>query len=201
MLPAYDAIANVLLRWLGADIESNVRLAEFQPILRFPSNLLKLQRGVTTFGGVTLSPFEISHTGDLYVDKIILGPDATLGNGCTLLPGTLLASDTMVGNLTRVTRKTDSSYGSTVLLGIPGRHMPFVMPEETKKPCRTFEQRLYKVAPVVVNHSSVLMSRSNVLSGSILHGRNRLLPFTLVMKNDQLNFNTVWSGVPARQLI
>ncbi|CAM4846822.1 unnamed protein product [Rotaria magnacalcarata] len=161
ILPSYDAISNVLLRWLGAYIEDDVRLAEFQPILRFPSNLLKIQRGVTTFGGVTISSFEISDAGDICFDKIILGSDTTLGNGCTLLPGTLLAPDTM---------------------------------------CRTFEQRLYKVAPVVVNHSSVLMSRSNILPGSILHGRNRLLPLTLVMKNDQLTFNTVWSGVPARQL-
>ena len=40
-----------------------------------------------------------------------------------------------------------------------------------------------------------------VLSGSTLHGRNRLLPYTLVMKNEQLPYNTHWSGVPAQQVL
>jgi hypothetical protein len=58
---------------------------------------------------------------------------------------------------------------------------------------------VFKVAPVHVNHSSVLMSGSVVLPGSTLGGRNKLLPLTLVMKNDRLPYNTVWSGIPARQ--
>ncbi len=56
------------------------------------------------------------------------------------------------------------------------------------------------MAPVTVNHSSVLMNGTVVLSGSILQGQNRLLPWTLVMKGDQLPPNTNWSGVPAQQI-
>jgi hypothetical protein len=45
------------------------------------------------------------------------------------------------------------------------------------------------------------MGSTIVLPGATLHGRNRLLPYTIVMKNDQLPFNTNWSGVPAQQLV
>jgi hypothetical protein len=44
------------------------------------------------------------------------------------------------------------------------------------------------------------MSNALVLSGSILQGHNRILPWTLVMKGDQLPHNTNWSGVPAQQI-
>ncbi len=57
------------------------------------------------------------------------------------------------------------------------------------------------MAPITVNDSSVLMNSTIVLSGSTLHGQNRILPLTLVMKDDQLSFNTNWSGVPAEQVI
>ncbi len=67
--------------------------------------------------------------------------------------------------------------------------------------CHASEQRLFKQAPITVNQSSVLMSGTLVLSGSSLQGHNRILPVTLVMKNDQLPSNTTWSGVPARRLI
>lgn len=43
------------------------------------------------------------------------------------------------------------------------------------------------------------MSGSIVLPGSTLKGKNRLFPFTLVLKNDQLAENTNWFGVPAQQ--
>ncbi|CAF4359057.1 unnamed protein product, partial [Rotaria sordida] len=36
-LPSYDVISSYILRWLGAHIEGNVKFAEFQQILRFPS--------------------------------------------------------------------------------------------------------------------------------------------------------------------
>ncbi len=52
-----------------------------------------------------------------------------------------------------------------------------------------------------MNQSSVLMSNTLVLSGSSLHGHNRILPLTLVMKNDQLPSSTTWSGVPAQRTI
>ena len=44
------------------------------------------------------------------------------------------------------------------------------------------------------------MSGAFILSGSSLQGHNRLLPLTLVMKNDQLPANTTWSGVPAQRI-
>ncbi|CAF1379135.1 unnamed protein product [Adineta ricciae] len=64
----------------------------------------------------------------------------------------------------------------------------------------TFEQRIFKLAPIHVQDSTILMSYSNVLAGSILHGQNRLYPLTLVMKYDQLPMNTIWSDVPARRI-
>ena len=59
---------------------------------------------------------------------------------------------------------------------------------------------MFKLVPVTVNHSTVLMSSTLVLSGSTLQGQNRLLPLALVMKDDQLPPNTNWSGVPAQQI-
>ena len=129
VLSSFNEISNVLLRWLGAHIEQDVKLAEFQPVLQFPSNLLNIERSVTTFAGVTLAPFEITSAGDCCVDTITLGSGTNLGNVCTLLPGVRLAPNTIVGNLTRVTRETQCSIANTVLLGIPSRQMPFVMPD------------------------------------------------------------------------
>jgi hypothetical protein len=65
----------------------------------------------------------------------------------------------------------------------------------------TFERRSFKLAPVTVNHSSILMSNALILAGSTLQGQNRILPLTRVMKNDQLPPNTNWSGVPAQQTV
>jgi hypothetical protein len=45
------------------------------------------------------------------------------------------------------------------------------------------------------------MSNALVLSGSRLEGQNRILPLTLVMKDDQLPPGTNWSGVPAQQIL
>jgi acetyltransferase-like isoleucine patch superfamily enzyme len=129
ILSLYDANANALLRWLGADIEDDVKLCQFKPILHFPSNLLKIERGVTTFAKVVLAPFEITLTGHCYVNTIVLGSDSNLANGCILMPRTKLAAKTMVGNLTLVKQDTSVSSIGSVLLGIPARQMPFVMPE------------------------------------------------------------------------
>ena len=131
VLPSYDAISNVLLRWLGADIEDDVKLAQFQSILRFPSNLLKIQRGATTFARATLIPFEMTREGDCCLDTITLGSGTNIANAC-ISPGIHLGPNTIVGNLTLVTRETHMSVAGAVLLGIPARQMPFVMPEETK---------------------------------------------------------------------
>ena len=66
--------------------------------------------------------------------------------------------------------------------------------------CHTFEQRLFKTDSIIVEDGCILMSYANVLSGSTLQGGNILRPYTLVMKNDQLKVNTIWHGVPARQI-
>ncbi|CAF1496030.1 unnamed protein product [Adineta ricciae] len=344
LFSSYNPISNTLLCWLNAEIGADVKLGEFHPILSFPSNLLRIEQGVTTFAKVRLSSYEITQTGDCHLSPIILGSYSNLGNGCTLMPGTQLPPKTMVGNLTLVTRNTSISACGTVLVGIPARPMPFVMPKEEQIPSdtfpslnsssfyaftntciiyflgkclfisnyylfpiviapivhlclfclihrcsilssssettltysqtinrtheflstaiiefnlflspflsktqylvnlfrflgahigkdvilpsidcltdphlvtignhvrlqrdsclqsHTFEQRIFKLAPIHVQDSTVLMSYSNVLAGSILHGRNRLYPLTLVMKYDQLPMNTIWSDVPARRI-
>ncbi len=362
LIAGYSSFASIILRWLGASIANDVRIADFRQILYFPSNLLDIEHSVTMFGGVNLAPFEMTKEGLCYIDTIQLGSGTNLGNRCTLMPGTRLSSMTLVGSFTLVTRKTVSVDVNGVFLGIPARKMPFgflenlsatnvpssdslsihsllytcfcffiskcifialysslpiflasvvyaiinlavylyVMSTNEKRTqftfseavshtrqfvgvlmthfsnfvepymagtqylvfffravgaqigcdvilsdydcianpnfatigdhvrlnrgatvqvryvlkyvvqlivlflfhvqCHTFERRLLKLAPITVNHSSVLMSNTLIFPGSILHGNNRILPLTLVMKNDQLPPNTTWSGVPARQI-
>ncbi|CAF4169004.1 unnamed protein product, partial [Adineta steineri] len=85
-----------------------------------------IERGVTVFGRAVLAPFEITDKGNCCCEEICLGSGTNLGNECTLMPGTRLAPNTMVGNLTRITRKTSCINADTVLLGIPASRMPFV---------------------------------------------------------------------------
>jgi acetyltransferase-like isoleucine patch superfamily enzyme len=358
----YIVLIPAILRWLGASIADDVKIGDFRHILYFPPNLLDIESGVTTFGGVILAPFEITKEGLCYIDKIHLGLGTNFGNSCRLMPGARVPAMTLIGSLTLFTRKTLHGDFNDIFLGIPARKMPFAVPENlpttdvpisnspsisvflntcsclfiskcllialysslpvlltpfihaiicwiaysystlnnekrtqftfsevithTKKflstlmsdfskfvgpylsgtqylvffyrtlgtqigcdvilsdnyciadpqfttigdhvrlnsgalvqvryvlkyivqlivlflfpvQCHTFERRLFKLAPVTVNHSSVLMSKALVFPGSILHGNNRILPLTLVMKNDQLPPNTTWSGVPAQQI-
>ncbi|CAF1461134.1 unnamed protein product [Rotaria sordida] len=245
-LPSYDAISSYILRWLGAHIEGNVKFAEFQQILRFPSNLLNIEGNVTTFGGANLASFKMTKQGLCFLDEIHLGSNANLGNWCTIMPATRLPPKVIVGSLTLITQKTFSAEGNCVLLGIPARDMPFVMPDDTSiflvflfrilgaqiasdvilpdircltdphlvnigdhvrlnrnavVQAHTFEQRILKLAPITIDDSTVLMSNTLILPGATLQGQNRILPWTLVMKNDQLPPNTNWSGVPAKQVI
>ncbi|UJR38884.1 hypothetical protein I4U23_031552 [Adineta vaga] len=67
--------------------------------------------------------------------------------------------------------------------------------------CHTFEQRIFKLSPVIVNDNCILMCGSIVMPGSKLMGNNRLYPLTLIMKNDQLSLNTHWKGIPAKSFI
>ena len=130
-IPSYGVLSSIILRWLGAFIEDDVKFARFQDILRFPSNLLNIKSGVTTFGGVKLASFEITKQGLCHFDKIELSSDINLGNGCTLMPGTQLPSKIIVGNLTLVTRETVIHNVNRILLGIPAREMPFTIPNNT----------------------------------------------------------------------
>ncbi|UJR34437.1 hypothetical protein I4U23_021844 [Adineta vaga] len=289
---SYDEISIICLRCLGAEIEDDVKLAEVYFLLHFPTNLLKLERSVTIFSRVKLVSFETTDFGDCLVDRISLGSGTNLGNECTLMPGTYLKANTMVGVLTLITRESYCSTSGAVLLGIPGRQMPFLMPDKVTSAqhapstgqrtktkftfsemitstfiliahlfddfyvfiapflartqflvmyfrllgaqigcdviisdvyalvdsqfvtigdhvrlsmgsiiqCHTFEQRIYELAPVTVKNSTIITSACFLLSGSTLHGQNRLFPYTLIMKNEQLPFNTHWSGVPARRI-
>ncbi|CAF3886038.1 unnamed protein product [Adineta steineri] len=327
LLPTnYDRLYPFILRWIGAQVEDNVKLGEIDTFLSYPTNLLKLETGVTSFADVLLVPTEMTLSGDHRVDCITLGSHTNLGNFCSILPGSHLVSYTMVGNLTRITRETNSNSGD-VFIGVPARAMPFQMPfrqateDQIKtipfwKTCfshyiskylligiylscglvggsiihtiivcsfyrwssyvdnkiikqiigklgedhrificsflgntqwlirlfrayganignnviipdvssvsdhnlvtigdhvrlninadisgHTFEQRIYKLAPVTVGNSCVLMSGSMAMPGCKLMGNNRLYPFTLVMKNDLLQPNTQWKGLPAQSYI
>ncbi|CAF1264219.1 unnamed protein product [Adineta steineri] len=327
LLPTgYGYLYPFILRWLGAQVEDDVKLAEIDTFLSYPTNLLKLETGVTSFADVLLVTTEITLEGDHRVDCITLGSHTNLGNFCSILPGGHLASHTMVGNLTRINRETNNNDGD-VFIGVPARAMPFQMPlrqateDQIKtipfwKTCfshyiskclligiylscglvggsiihtiivcsfyrwssyvdnkiieqiigklgedhrificsflgntqwlirlfrayganignnvimpdfyslfdynlvtvgdhvrlhinadisgHTFEQRIYKLVPVTVGNSCVLMSGSMVMSGCKLMGNNRLYPFTLVMKNDLLQPNTQWKGLPAQSYV
>ncbi|CAF3973115.1 unnamed protein product [Adineta steineri] len=132
LLPTgYDYLYPYVLRWLGAHIEENVKLADIEPFLSCPTNLLKLEIGVTSFGGVLIVPTELTLSGDHRVDQIMLGSYTNLANGCSILPGSYLASETMVSNLTRTSQETKSKYRE-VLMGVPARTMPFQMPSRSK---------------------------------------------------------------------
>ncbi|CAF1542277.1 unnamed protein product, partial [Adineta steineri] len=128
LLPtSYDYLYPYVLRWLGAHVEENVKLAEIDTFLSCPTNLLKIETGVTTFGGVLIVSTELTLSGDHRVDQIILGSHTNLANGCSILPGSCLESETIIGNLTRVSRETKSKCGE-VFMGVPARAMPFQMP-------------------------------------------------------------------------
>ncbi|CAF4058690.1 unnamed protein product, partial [Adineta steineri] len=128
LLPGiYHYLYPFILRWLGAQVEDDVKLANIDIFLSYPTNLLKLERGVTSFGYVLLVPTEMTLEGDHRVDWITLGCHTNLANGCSILPGSHLASHTMVGSLTRITRETKSNNGD-VFIGVPARAMPFEMP-------------------------------------------------------------------------
>ena len=125
LVPPYGTLSAAILRWMGAHVENDVKLAEFSTLLQFPSNLLSLETGTTTFGKAMLVPFEMTETGDCCLEHIFLGSNTNLGNGCTLMPSIRLAPSTMVGNFTLITRKTNYPIPGCVLLGIPARRMPF----------------------------------------------------------------------------
>ncbi|CAF3873126.1 unnamed protein product [Adineta steineri] len=318
----FDHLYPCILRWLGAQVGDDVKLGSIDTFLSYPTNLLKFETGVTSFAYVLLVPTEMTLEGDHRVDWITLGSHTNLANVCSILPGSHLASHTMVGNLTRITRETNNKNGD-VYIGVPARAMPFQMPirqamkDQIKTTpfwktcfshyiskclligiywscgfivgsiihtiivcsiykwysygdkkisnqiierlqddhrifigsflgntqwlirlfrayganignnvilpdicsifdynlvtigdhvrlninaiivCHTFEQRILKLVPVTVGNSCILMSGSIVMPGCKLMGNNRLYPFTLVMKNDLLQSDTQWKGLPA----
>jgi acetyltransferase-like isoleucine patch superfamily enzyme len=130
-VPLYDVLPSIIFRWLGAHIEDDVKFAEFEQILRFPSNLLHIKYGATTFGGALLVSFEMTKEGPCYLDEIHLGSGVNLTNWCTIMPGTRISSGIIVGSLTLVTRIISSHRVNGVLLGIPACEMPFAIPENT----------------------------------------------------------------------
>ena len=130
-VPSYDVLASIILRWLGAHIDDDVKFAQFDQILRFPSNLLRVGQSVTTFGGVKLASFHITKEAFCYVDEIHLGSKTNLTNWCTILPGARLLSEQIVGSLTLVTSETNNDdHFNSVLLGIPALPMPFIVSAE-----------------------------------------------------------------------
>jgi len=131
LIPLFDALAPIVLRWLNAHIEDDVKIDDFLPILQFPSNLLHIEHGVTTFGKAFLASFEITKEGLCYVDEIHLGSEINLGNLCTIMPGARLSPKIIVGSLTLVTRRTVCDEFNGVLLGIPARQMPFLVAKNT----------------------------------------------------------------------
>ncbi|CAF1390131.1 unnamed protein product [Adineta steineri] len=132
LLPtSYDYLYPFVLRWLGAQVEDDVKLYEIDTFLSCPTNLLKFGMGVTTFRGVLIVPTELTLLGNHRVDQIMLGSHTNLANGCSILPGSCLESETMIGNLTRISRETKNKFGE-VLMGVPARTMPFQLPPRPK---------------------------------------------------------------------
>ncbi|CAF1428715.1 unnamed protein product, partial [Adineta steineri] len=172
LLPtSYDHLYPYVLRWLGAHIEENVKLAEIDTFLSCPTNLLKLESGFTACGGVLIVPTELTLSGDHRVDQIMPGSHTNLANGCSILPGSCLTSETMIDNLTRISRETKSKYGE-VFMGVPARTMPFQMPIRPKI------QDQIEIIPFWYTYLSHYVSKCLLLSiysfgglvvGSIIH--------------------------------
>jgi acetyltransferase-like isoleucine patch superfamily enzyme len=128
-VPSNDVLPLNIFRWLGVNIADGVELVEIQQILRCPSNLLNIEHGLTTFTGATLASFEMTKEGLCYLDEIHLDSGINLGNWCTIMPGTRIPSEIIVGSLTLVKQTTVSDHFNSVLLGIPACEMPFAMPD------------------------------------------------------------------------
>jgi acetyltransferase-like isoleucine patch superfamily enzyme len=131
IIPSTPTFISIVLRWLDGYVEDDVEFSELQLILRFPSNLLKIERGVIIRGFVMFCLIEMTYEGQCYVDEICLGSNTELGNHCLIMPGTRLPSKTFVGALTRLTPENNSYDTNVILFGIPSCKMPFVIPENT----------------------------------------------------------------------
>ncbi|CAF3629002.1 unnamed protein product [Rotaria sordida] len=128
--------STLILSWLGVDIQgTNIKLANVVPFLRFPSHLLFIGDNVTTFGDAQLVPFDVDNRGQCTVDSVKLNNGVTLGNDCSVHPGTFIPVGTLVGTLTPITRDTQC-VGNNILLGIPACSMPFVLPSVETKPAQ-----------------------------------------------------------------
>jgi hypothetical protein len=147
----------IIFRWLGAHIADDVKLGEIEQLLRFPSNLLNIEHGLTTFHGATLASFEMTKEGLCYLDEIHLDSGINLGNWCTIMPGTRIPSEIIVGSLTLVKQTTVSDHFNSVLLGIPACEMPFAMPDQPSITNDMAPEALYLF---VIGYSSVLVSSS-----------------------------------------
>ncbi|CAF3482839.1 unnamed protein product, partial [Adineta steineri] len=90
-------------------------------------------------------------SGDHCVDYITLGSYTNLGNGCSILPGSHLASETMIGNLTRISRETNSNTGD-VFLGVPARVMPFKMPSRSTTTTTTDQMKIIPIWHTCFTH-------------------------------------------------
>ncbi|UJR38881.1 hypothetical protein I4U23_031549 [Adineta vaga] len=64
--------------------------------------------------------------------------------------------------------------------------------------CHTFEQRVYKLAPIIVGPRSIIKSTSFILPGAKLDGANVIEPLTLIMKEEHLREGIHYYGNPAR---
>ncbi|CAF4065155.1 unnamed protein product, partial [Adineta steineri] len=100
-------------------------------------------------------------SGDHCVDYITLGSYTNLGNGCSILPGSHLASETMIGNLTRVSRETKSNDGD-VFIGVPARVMPFKMPLRSTTTTTTTDEM--KIIPIWHTCFTHVISKSLLLT-------------------------------------
>ncbi|CAF3410966.1 unnamed protein product [Rotaria sp. Silwood1] len=128
----YHTLFPRLLQWLGVRIDetNDIRISQAHFLLAFPTNLVQLEPGSTVNGFALFIPFTVTRDGQCKVNHIRIGRNAQLGNHCTIQPGANIAERTLVGTMTRIDEETsttindDDSSGS-IVLGIPGRLMPF----------------------------------------------------------------------------
>ncbi|UJR17611.1 hypothetical protein I4U23_004507 [Adineta vaga] len=132
----FDGYHNVypkILQWLGTIIQdqTQIKIADFNFFLKYPSNLLKLNHHLTTVGKVLFVPFNLNPENSFYcsTDDIQIDHNTMIGNCCTIHPGTKISNNTMIGAGTRLTNEIDCNETNRILLGIPAKQMPFKLPE------------------------------------------------------------------------
>jgi len=104
----FNSFTPSILRWLGATIEPNdIHIADFVPILAVPSNLLKIEHGVTIASDVCFIAYHVTTNSQCIVTgPIQIGHRSFLADNSVLQSGVCLPADVLVGALTRVDSTT-----------------------------------------------------------------------------------------------
>ena len=186
-LGPYHLLFPRLFRWLGARVdESNdIRISQAHFLLAFPTNLLRIEQGVTVNGFVLFIPFNVTVNVQCKVNEIRLGCNVQLGNHCTIEPGSNITKQTLVGTMTRINEETSTVTESTndhssVMLGIPARLMPFQQVSLGSMPKTRISPSIYSDIACTIGTRFLV---NVILSLVLIHAPWLLLTYLLVVEH------------------